>query len=94
MVAFDRMTQRQVAHTLVRVPATIFFSAQIPALNEVAHDLLSSPLGDPHRRRDIAKSDPRIARDRDEHVRVIGEEGPGAHTIDGTRSTKQANLYP
>jgi len=74
---------RRVAHVAVfvdavAVAATVALALDVSGLNEVGEDALCSSLGDPDLLGDVAQPDVWCPSDAEEHLRVIGEEAPGA----------------
>jgi hypothetical protein len=74
---------RGVAHVAVlvdavAVAATVALAVDVSRLDEVGEDALCGSLGDPDLLGDVAKPDVRCAGDAEEHLRVVGEEAPGA----------------
>ena len=85
------MAQRQVAVHLVVVAASLALAADVAGLDELGDDPLRRALGDPDLGRDVAQADPRVARDAQQHVRVVREEGPGAHAA--TRRAQSVSRF-
>lgn len=53
------------------------FSEKHSSFGKVRHDFLHCAFGDPYRIRHVPKQHVRVAREAQEDMRVIGEEGPG-----------------
>ena len=72
---------------LVDVAAPHAAAAQIALIDEVGHDALDGPLGDPHLLRHIPQPNLGVPGDGQENEPVVGEEGPRApRGIDVSRS--------
>jgi hypothetical protein len=74
---------RRVAHVAVlvdavAVAATVALALDVSRLDEVGEDALCGSLGDPDLLGNVAKPDVWCAGDAEEHLRVVGEEAPGA----------------
>jgi hypothetical protein len=74
---------RWVAHVLVLVDAvavasTVALALDVSGLDQVGEDSLGGSLGDPDLLGNVAKPDVWRAGDAEEHLRVVGEEAPGA----------------
>ena len=70
------MAQRTIEHELVGVPPAPLPALNVARLFQVMEDALRRALGDAHVAGDIADPEIRVVREREEHVGVIGEEGP------------------
>lgn len=68
----------RVADDGVPVPPADLRLAQVAPVDQVAHDLLDRPLGDPDGVGDVAHPGVPVAAQGDEHVPVVGQEGPPA----------------
>ncbi len=75
-MGFDRVTQLLIRQDFVVVLPTDFLSADEPLVFEVLHNPLDRPFGDADFQRDFPEYQIGIAVQRDQHVRVIGEERP------------------
>ena len=62
----------------VAVAATVALALDVSGLDQVGEDALCGSLGDPDLLGNVAKPDVWRAGDADEHLRVVGEEAPGA----------------
>ena len=62
----------------VAVAATVALALDVSRLDQVGEDALCGSLGDPDLLGNVAKPDVWRARDAEEHLRVVGEEAPGA----------------
>jgi hypothetical protein len=74
---------RWVAHVPVLVDAvavatTVALALDVSGLDQVGEDALGGSLGDPDLLGNVAKPDVWRAGDAEEHLRVVGEEAPGA----------------
>ena len=72
------MAERAAWVDLVVVSAPDLGARDVSLGNQVGKDPLRSAFGDPDLLGYVACTRPRVARDAEEHVRVIGEEAPGA----------------
>ena len=74
---------RRVAHVpvlvdAVAVAATVALAFDISRIDKVGEDALGGSFGDPDLLGNVAKPDVWRAGDAEEHLRVVGEEAPGA----------------
>ena len=74
---------RWVAHVpvlvdAVAVAATVALALDVSRIDEVGEDALGGSLGDPDLFGNVAKPDVWRAGDAEKHLRVVGEEAPGA----------------
>jgi hypothetical protein len=74
---------RGVAHVpvlvdAVAIAATVALALDVSRLDQVGEDALCGSLGDPDLLGDVAKPDVWRAGDAEQHLRVVGEEAPGA----------------
>ena len=70
---------QEVAHGMVRLDgmaAAITATSQVPRVDEVTHDALRRPLGNPDRFGDVTRPDRRVAINADEDMSVVTQEGP------------------
>ena len=73
----DRMTQRQaIIHGVVIAPA-ILLNCEETARDQLGDDPLYSPFGDADDLGDVTHPGIRGPRDVDQHMGVVGQEGPG-----------------
>ena len=72
------MAQRTLGDDLIPVPPAISLAQEVALLDELGHDPMRSPLGDAHRRRDVAQADARIIGHAGEDVGVLGEKSQPA----------------
>lgn len=70
------MAQMPVGFDAIAVAAPVPLALQVPGLFEVGDNALHGAFGDADAFRDIAQQNFGIARDQQEHMRVIAEEGP------------------
>ena len=74
-----RFGQRQVVLDLVPVATTVALFEHVPSLGEIGDHTERGALGDVERRRDLAETNTGIARDAQQHPRMVGEEVPRWH---------------
>jgi len=67
----------------VAVAASLAFPLDEPGLDQVGQDPLGRPDGDADRLRDVAQAHVRVARDAEQHLRVVGHELPAAALVVG-----------
>ena len=70
---------------LVVVSASDFCARYVSVGDEVGEDALRGPFGDSDLLGDVASADLGVTCDAEEHVRVAGEEAPGARWPRGAR---------
>jgi len=76
VVLLERVAQRVVEVDAITVPSALSLPADVAVLLEVADDLHRRALGDADELRDVAEPEVGCAGDREQHVGVVGEEGP------------------
>ena len=76
MVRLDGMAERHIDDHRVDVAAAITATSQVPRVDEVTHDALRRPLGNPDRFGDVTRPDRRVAINADEDMSVVTQEGP------------------
>lgn len=74
---FDGMSQRQLIVHRVVISASILDDGEKTALGELGNNALHRPFGDAYRLRQVAYPQIRGARQADQHMGVVREEGPG-----------------
>jgi len=75
-VALDRVAQRQFGTDLVAVAPSLALAQDVARFLELGHDPLNGPLGHTDRRSHVTHSQLGVLRDAQQHVRVVGQEGP------------------
>lgn len=75
-MGFDGVAQGQIERHAVLVSAPLTLAGQYPGEFEIKDDFLDCPLGDTDPVGDIAEACGGVLQQADEHVGVIGEEGP------------------
>jgi hypothetical protein len=71
--------QRQVVLDLVAIAPPIALLEHIASVREIGDNAERRALGDPQRRRDVTETNAGIARDAQQHPRVIREKAPLRH---------------
>src|SRR3954452_13269801 len=74
-----RIGQWEVVLDLVPVAASVALFDHVPRFGQIGDDAERGALRDVERRRDLAQTDTGIARDAQQHPRVVGEEVPPWH---------------
>ena len=79
-VLLDGVTERKVAVDFIGGPPALALAREVARILELREDALHGPLGDAHRRGEIADARRRVLCDAEQDVGVVGEEGPrGRH---------------
>lgn len=68
--------QRQLGPDLVAVAAAVALAHDVAGLDQLGEDPVGGALGDADRGRDVAQARARVVGHADQHVGVVGEEGP------------------
>ncbi len=89
MLSLERVAQGQLRIQPIVVPPADSLVFQIPLGFEFLHDPLGCAFRDPHRIRHVSEPHRRVARDADQHMRVVCQKGPLGGLLHGTlfRST-------
>lgn len=72
----DRVSKRPFLVDLVVIPPADPGTRHVALPDQVGHDRLGRPLGDPDAGGDVPAADPRIGSDAHEHVAMVSEECP------------------
>ena len=70
------MPKRTLGVNLVDIPPPVSRMGEVPLLLQLPDDSLDGTLGNADHPREITNAEQRILREREEHVRVVGEKGP------------------
>jgi hypothetical protein len=79
-VIFEGMAKRQVSFDLVMVAAADTDGCDISFAAQIGEDALGGALSDADVGGDVLQADIRVARDAEEYVGMVGEEGPLLHS--------------
>ena len=80
VAAFHRVAQRLVCADTIEVAATFALPIEIAGVDEVADDALRGAFGDADALGDISESQPGVARDTEQGVRMVGQKRPLRHS--------------
>jgi len=75
-MSLDGMSESLVRHDPITIVSPDLFSLEKPALDQIEHDALHSPLGDPNLLRDLAHDDLRMLMKQNQHVAMVGQKRP------------------
>ncbi len=96
-VSLEGVAKHRVGVDEVGISPPVARASEVPSHFEILHDRLSSSLGNPHRNRDVARTNSRVPMDAVQNVGVIRKEGPlgprhsgtlGGHTLHRAHHTK------
>ena len=76
VVRLDGVTEWGIDDDRVIVAPALALAGQVASVDEIRHDGLGRPLGDPHLGGDVSSADRRVSIDAHEHVGVVAQEGP------------------
>ncbi len=76
VIPFERMTEWPIGVDVVPVSSPDSLANEEAGLFQLVQNPLYRPLGDSDQSADVSLTQFRIAADRDQHVGVVGQEGP------------------
>ena len=77
---FDRVSKRQLRVELVFISPSDSYARKVAISDQVGNDALRGALGYANPFGHVAEPDLGVTRNAQQHMRVIGQEGPSGHT--------------